>query len=366
MFHQHVCKWIIALALLLSVAFGSALATASPGAADDGELWITSQGTSTEYIVNFMGERIAQFSFPADAGPHLTTFHSPQIAYVGGMGDGNLYVIDANERQIIQTLSLAPRLAHQAKPSPDGAVLLVSVVSTKRVFKIAADEQARTWIVVGSLDLGTPTGKGPVCTVFRSDGQRAYVSLMPSGIAIVDVPSLTLLGTLATDGFIACGMIKTADGHSIVIASSGSGGHIYNLDLSNDTLTDRGTLGDADWHSFNMNADGTRGFGTSPLSDELVVIDLTTQPVTMLRMLLLQPRPGIGNNQPDALGGGEPVLNDKLPVTLRAAGQLALINLADLAVKFVPISPPTPFDPMTCAGCAIHGVTVRPRVPSGR
>jgi DNA-binding beta-propeller fold protein YncE len=354
----------MALALLLGVAGG--LASTSLAATDQDELWITGQGTSTQYMVNFSGERLAQCSFPAGAGPHITTFHSPDIAYVGGMGDGRLYVIDANARQIIQTLALAPSLAHQAKPSPDGSVVLVSVVSTTQLVKVAADEHAKTWTVAGSLDLGAATGKAPVCTVFRDDGQRAYVSLMPSGLAIVDVPSLTLLGKLETDGFIACGMIKAADGQSVVIASSGSGGHIYSLDLTNDALTDRGTLGAADWHSFIMTADGTRGFGTSPLSDELVVIDLTTQPLTKLRTVRLQPRPGTGNNQPDALGGGELVVGDTLPVTLRAAGQLALANMATFAAKFVPLSPPTEFNPMTCAGCAIHGVTVRPRPQARR
>jgi hypothetical protein len=319
-------------------------------------------GDHTLAVEQQVGEGLERFAPYRDAlaGPHITTFHSPDIAYVGGMGDGHLYVIDAHERQIIQTLPLAPGLAHQAKPSPDGSALLVSVISAKRVVKVTADEQARTWTVAGSLDLGTPTGKAPICTVFRGDGQRAYVSLLPSGIAIVDVPSLTLRGTLETDGFVACGMVKSADGHSVVIASSGGGGHIYTLDLTNDTLTDQGTLGAADWHSFNMTADGTRGFGTSPQSDEIILIDLATQPVTKLRTVLLQPQPGIGNNQPDSIGY-EPIVGNLLPVTLRAAGQLALISLADLAVKFVPISPPTSFDPKTCAGCAIHGVTVRPR-----
>jgi hypothetical protein len=105
--------------------------------------------------------------------------------------------------------------------------------------------------------------------------------------------------------------------------------------------------------------------GTSPQSDEIIFIDLTTRPVTRLRTLLLQPRPGAGNNQPDSIGY-EPVAGNFLPVTLRAAGQLALVNLADLTVKFVPIAPPTSFDPKTCAGCAIHGVAVRPRSRPGQ
>ncbi|TMI98137.1 MAG: hypothetical protein E6H01_12685 [Bacillati bacterium ANGP1] len=51
-------------------------------------------------------------------------------------------------------------------------------------------------------------GKAPFCSVFRADSQRAYVSAMMDGIVIVDVPLMTILGTLPTDGFVACGMIK--------------------------------------------------------------------------------------------------------------------------------------------------------------
>jgi hypothetical protein len=85
--------------------------------------------------------------------------------------------------------------------------------------------------------------------VFRIDGQQAYVSLQPSGIAIIDVPSMSIIDVLPADGFIACGMIKPPDGSSVVIASSGGGGHIYTPDLTSDQLLDRGAIGAADWHS---------------------------------------------------------------------------------------------------------------------
>jgi len=173
--------------------------------------------------------------------------------------------------------------------------------------------------------------------------------MLPSGIAIVDVPSMTILGTLATDGFVACGMIKpSANADHAVIASAGSGGHIYTLDMTNDTLVDRGPLGAADWHSFNMTPDETLGFGSSPGIDQLVVVDLTTDPVTNLGTILLQPLPGTGNNQPDAMGGGE-----------------AIVDAEDLEVKkFIEITSPSPpgtFSTATCIGCSVHGVTVRPK-----
>ena len=73
--------------------------------------------------------------------------------------------------------------------------------------------------------------------------------------------------------------------------------------MNTETLTDRGVLGAAAWHSFVMTADGTRGFGTSPLSDEVIVVDLTTTPVTNVGSIVFDQVPGVGKNQPDALGG---------------------------------------------------------------
>jgi DNA-binding beta-propeller fold protein YncE len=330
------------------------------------ELWVTHQRDSAISILKFpAGALLDEFSLPAGTQPHIITFHSGAFAYISGMGNGTLSVVDANSRQLVQTLTFGPSLCHQGKVSPDGTTMLVSVISTPpTLYKVAVDEANRSWTPMGNVSF-VPLGRKPVCTVFRADSQRAYVSMMPSGIAIVDVPSMTILGTLPTDGFIACGMIKPrADSDHAVIASSGNGGHFYTLDMTNDTLLDRGTLGMASWHSLNITRDETLGFGTSPLSDEVVAIDLTTQPVTKLGTILFQPLSGTGNNQPDAMGGGEVIVDGTLPVSLRAAGQVALVEADDLEItRFIGITSPSPpgtFSTMTCIGCAVHGVTVRP------
>lgn len=335
------------------------------------ELWVTSQDSSILFIRNFENlSPIDQIRLPTNAGPHIITFHSPDFAYVGGMTDGTVYVIDANARQIVQTLKVAPTLAHQVKVSPDGATALVAIIGAKRLTKLLVDEANRAWSIDASLDVGAATGKAPVCTVFRADSRRAFVSLNPSGIAIVDVPSMTYLGQIPTDGFIACGMIKQDPDH-VVIASSGGGGHFYTLDMNTEMMTDRGAVGAASWHSFNMTADGRQGFGTSPLSDEVIVVDLTTTPVTNLGSIRFDQVPGLGNNGPDALGGGEPVYGNVLPVGLHAAGNVALVNTQNLKVRaLVNLEPPGPYNEATCGpvgpptgpgGCAVHGVTPRPR-----
>jgi DNA-binding beta-propeller fold protein YncE len=325
----------------------------------DGEVWSTSQKDGVEFIIDKHGNLDGQIALPG-AGPHITTFPpSQKFAYVGGMLDGKLYVINARRREVVTSLQIGPTLTHQAKPSPDGTALLVSVLSTQSVVKVTADEQNRTW-TVGASASTSQFGKPPICTVWRDDGHRAYVSLNPSGIAILDVDTMTFVGQLATDGFVACGMIKSTDGQHVTIASSGSGGHIYTLDMATDTLTDRGSLGAPSWHSFIMTEDETTGFGTSPLSDQVIVIDLTTNPVTNAGAITFDSQPGTSDDQPDAVGGGELLTGKTLAVSLRAAGNIAFVGVKKRKILgYLHLSEPAPFNPATCQDCAVHGVTIR-------
>ncbi len=326
--------------------------------ADDnsGEIWVTSQGTHRLFILHGQGSCNETVFLPPGTGPHISTFSpSDEFAYVSGMGNGDLQIISADQRRLVQTLHLGVAGTHQAKPSPDGSILLVAQIPSMTLIKVAVDEATESWEVVGSLSLA-PLGKAPICTIFRDDSQRAYVSLRPSGIAIIDVPTMTLLGTLETDGFAACGMIKSRDGRTVTIASSGQGGHIYRLDTTTDTLSDAGTLGAADWHSFNMSENEKTGFGSSPESDELIICDLRGSTVHKLATLALDATPGIGNDQPDAIA----VRGNRVYVSLRASGKLAIVKAKQQKViKYLDLSPPAPFDETTCAGCAIHGITVR-------
>lgn len=363
-------RFIAAAAISGSLLGLMAVVAPTAQESESGELWVTSQGTDRLFIVHGQGSSIEAVPLPG-TGPHITTF-SPlgDYAYVSGMRNGTLSILRADDRHVVHTLNLGPTLTHQAKPSPDGSVLLVAQIASRTLFKIAADEALESWQVVGSLSFAS-LGKPPICSVFRDDGQRAYVSMLPNGIAIVDVPSMTVIGTFATDGFVACGMIKSKRGRIVTVASSGGGGHLYRLDTETDTLTDAGILGAADWHSFNISANEKVGFGSSPNSDELILADLTAPIVTPIGALRLDPTPGIGNDQPDALGGGETVRGNTLFVGLRASGQLAIVNVKQQTTTFLQLSPPAPFNPATCGppppqppngqgGCAIHGVTVRP------
>jgi DNA-binding beta-propeller fold protein YncE len=240
----------------------SPAATAGPG---DAEVWVTAQATGAVFIVRGAGGSVETVPLPANAGPHITTFSpSGKYAYVAGMGSGELFIIRVDDRHIVKALKLGHAHTHQAKPSPDGSILLVAQPHSSSLIKVAVDEKGAAWTVVGNPLSFVAQGKRPICTVFRDDGARAYVSLLPNGLAIVDVATMTVLNVLPTDGFAACGMIKFRDGKTVTIATDGGGGHFYRLDTRSDTLADGGTVGAADWHSLALSEDELTGFAPRP------------------------------------------------------------------------------------------------------
>src|SRR5688500_9753326 len=194
-------------AIVLVAVFSASVVARTAQGSDSGDLWVTRQGTERLLIDHGQGSSIDTIPIPCN-GPHIITF-SPlgDYAYVSGMRNGDLSIVRADDRQVVHTLHLGPTLTHQAKPSPDGSVLLVAQLASMSLIKVAADEAAESWQVVGSLSFAS-LGRAPICSVFRDDGERAYVSLRPSGIAIVDVPTMTHIGTCATDGRMAAGSDK--------------------------------------------------------------------------------------------------------------------------------------------------------------
>lgn len=324
----------------------------------DREIWVTLQATDRIAILHGVRAQGPEetIQLGRGTGPHMTTF-SPdgKYAFVSGMGNGDLDIIRTSTREVVQTIHLGPAATHQAKPSPDGSVLLVAQVASKSLVRLRAVDEGNTWISESSLSFAS-VGRAPICTIFRNDGKKAFVSLNPSGLAIVDVKTMTLESILPTNGFIACGMVKSTNGRSVMLAASGGGGHVYRLDTTTDALADLGTLGAIDWHSFNMTPNGEIGFGTVPRGDELRVIDLRSNPVSTIVALPLHPTAGAATDQPDNMG----VAGDFVYVSLRASGKLAVVNFRERAVEYIDLAPAaTSINPSNCLGCAVHGVAVR-------
>ncbi|MEO5741776.1 MAG: YncE family protein [Vicinamibacterales bacterium] len=322
------------------------------GTSEGGEIWVTAQNTHELKILLGMGG-IETVVLPSGAAPHTISF-SPDgaYAYVSNVGDGDLIVVRADDRQIVATLDLGARFTHVTKASPDGAVLLSANPITGILTKIAADEQAETWNPIASLDLAKEAGRGPVCVAFRSDGQRAYASLFGAagGIAVVDVPTMTLVGTLPTAGSVSgCGLVNSNDGRTIFLTSAGGTGHFYRLDTWSDTLTEDTSYGPIgiDLHGLVVSANEKAAYVTARgVADEIKVLNLNGNDVSTI---LIDPRSGVAD-RPDGLARK----GSNLYATVRYSGQVARIKLQTGSVEYIDVAPPA------TTGYAVHGIAVRP------
>jgi DNA-binding beta-propeller fold protein YncE len=300
----------------------------------EGEVWTTAVEQNTLKIVTGPG-CVATLSHPSLLQPHGVEFSlSGQFAYVSNLGNGNLVVVRAEDRQVVATFNLGPNRLHHAKPSPDGSVLLATHLDSRKVFRISADEATQTWTVMDSLTLKDAGGnlRSPVCVAFRSDGRRAYVSLNPQDIAVVDIsPGTPLTQTTAfrTIGSVQCGMVNSKDGKTMFVDSNGGGGHFYRLDTTTDVLTEdlSYTIGAVDLQDFDVSPNEKWAFAADRGFNRLKVLDLKGSGV---EEILLEPRPGF-LDKPDMVA----VAGNNIYVTMRTAGVLAWVKARQRTVTFI-------------------------------
>ena len=314
-----------------------------------GEVWVTAQDASQIKIVHGLG-RVETVPLPEGSGPHEVTFSpSGHYAYIANVGNGTLIVMRTHDREIVAILEIGSEGGgdvgtHQAVASPDGSTVLVAHIPSKTLFKLVADEAAESWDIVGSLALP----ESPICIAFRSDGGRAYVSLGPRGIALVDPVNLTHLGTLPTAGSAQCGLVPSKRDNLIYVDSRGEGaweeGHFYLLDTDTDELTLWSQFPALDLHGFGVSANEKQAFIAERNGDALKVLDLTrpgAQPTT----IVLDPRPEA--DMPDKVA----VRGNTAYVTIRTSGQLAVVK-GKGQVDYLDLVAPSPN--------ALHGVAIRP------
>lgn len=346
---RRLCVRPVVVALMAALL---ALYVQAGSAEDAGEVWVPAQDTGQVFIVQGMGSD-ETLTDTAIQNPHLINFSpSGGYAYVSDVGNGKLNVVRADDRQVIASLTFGSGGSdtHQAKPSPDGTILLVArrgPGSTPLLHKVLASEATETWTVSGqTASFGT---KSPICTIFRDDGARAYVSLSSSGIAVVDVASMTVLDTLTTNGAVACGMVKSKDGSTVYVTSNGgtgsTTGSFYRLDTSTDTLTLDRTITATDLHFLDLSPNGKVAYATARGSEALKLIDLTD---TGVGTVTLDPTLDPLNDQPD----GVAVKGDNVYVALKNSGKLAVVKGNQGTVKYLDLVGPS--------SNALPHVTVRP------
>jgi YVTN family beta-propeller protein len=151
------------------------------------------------------------------------------------MHDGTLAVVDIASGETIATIPTG-KMAHSAAATPDG----------KQVWVVNAAEEFLTVVdvsllkVVGRVPLGQIIGAGYIR--FSPDGMRAFVTRPTIGaVSVIDVASRRVVATVEV-GKRPTFIQVTSDGRRIWGTDTG-GDEIYALDVTNDTLLGKLTVG---------------------------------------------------------------------------------------------------------------------------
>jgi DNA-binding beta-propeller fold protein YncE len=325
-----------------------------------GEVWVTAQDAAKVHVVR--GDRVAAtVDLPTGTSPHFVRFSpSGRYLYAPGLGYGDVTVIRARDRRVVARLPIAPATppavnsnpklpgglgTHDAKPSPDGRVVLVSQWSNNSLYKLAANETAETWAVVQQAALPAR----PICIVFHPNGTKAYVGTAPSGIVVVDVATLQVLKALPTTGAWSCGWAQSKDGRTLYAQTNAAPGYAYRIDMTNDTIADLGlTLGAQHIHGLGLSADERTLYLASREDDTLRIVSLADKSV---RTLSLDATPGVPDRPDTIVVKGETVW-----VSLRSSGKLARVRGA--RVDYLDLEPTCPATEPLCY--AVHGIELRP------
>lgn len=114
-------------------------------------------------------------------------------AWVANAGDGTISVIDLGEKKVVATLNSNTGGANRLKFTPDGKMVLVSLLGSPDL--VVLDAASRQLIK------RVPIGHGAAGILMQPDGARAFVACTPdSYVAVIDLKTLTVAGHLDAGG----------------------------------------------------------------------------------------------------------------------------------------------------------------------
>ncbi len=246
------------------------------------EVWAMDQFNNTIYVINPQLELVETVDI-SDAGverTHWLDFTSDHdYAWIASTVSGNVAVVRAEDRQVIETFETGPS-SHAADIYPDDSGVLVSVIGTGELVEIVSDHETETFSIgrtlkiaedpavlaradeFGSTNPAEPPKAKPISSAFTSDGRYAYVTLGPDikdgGLVIVDLETFTvakafppsevnvnLMSVLSNDGtrmYVTGGSKDTTsfvyvfdtETHSVIAKDSTRGADAHGLALTPD------------------------------------------------------------------------------------------------------------------------------------
>ncbi len=110
--------------------------------------------------------------------------------WVANAGDGTVSIIDTASKQVSQTLAAEVKTANRLKFTPDGKLVLISVLRGAEVTVIDAMSRKTVKKIA--------VGHGAAGIVMQPDGARAFVACSPDGyVAVIDLHTMEVVGHIA-------------------------------------------------------------------------------------------------------------------------------------------------------------------------
>lgn len=326
---------------------GSApLTTSDPLLDGEKELWVTAQATAFVKVINQQAGTFEEIALATGAQPHMVDLSpSGAYAYVANMGDGTMNIVRTADRAVVSTMSFGASIStHQAKPSPDGSVVLVHQVATRRLIKLAADEANESWTVVSERTFA----RGPICTVYTRDGSRAYLSLASSEVHEIDVATLATIRTFPT-GNVQCGLSMSPNGQTLYITDNAAGGRAYTVNVATGAFANTGAVFNiGDLHGSALDEDESKLHVSGRADDTFRTLDFATGSVSTLSVDV---HPGFPDAPEQIV-----VLDDDAFLVLGNGGKL--LKITGGAIDFSWDVAPAAFG-SGFFGRALHGLAIR-------
>ena len=305
---------VLSLVVVLVVLAALATVLASPGAADDHEVWVLDQGTDRIHVYDGEHTQVASIDvspgalrslapgFDPEAGatvPHMIDFDSQgRYAFVAATAGAATLVIDAVERETVAVLETGAG-SHMAAVTPDDDAVWVAAIGTEQLVEIPLDLDADEpeFAIGRHLDVGDLLADSgyefpsdsPVCHQYTADGAEAWVTLGPGmhdgGLIAVDLDAGELAHAWDPDEVRAnCGIGFSADGQRAIANWSGTfgadaeevPGEYYAIDVATYELLQTASSDGIDAHGVRLTPDGERFWQVNRGSDDGQVIDAET------------------------------------------------------------------------------------------
>ena len=305
---------VLAVVVVLAVLAALLTVLASPGAADEHELWAMDQGTDLIHIYDANHDEVATIDvsppalrevapwYDPEGGvtvPHMVEFDSQgRYAFVAATAGGVTLVIDAVERETVAVLDTGAN-THMAAVAPDDDAVWVAAIDAEQMVEIPLDLDAdepefATGRVIDVDELLADSGydypsAGPVCHRFTQDGAEAWITLGPGmregGLIALDLETGELANAWDPDEVRAnCGIYVSEDGDRAIANWSGTFGDdpdhhdgvFYSFDVDTYELLDTDSSGGVDAHGVRLTPDGEHFWQVNRGSDDGLVIDAET------------------------------------------------------------------------------------------